>query len=150
MDCNAICTPNNANNLELQEVQSFYIKNKNNLKCTNININSIKYKFSPLADVLQRAMIDILSIQETKLDDSFPDGQFAVPGYRLYRKDHRGNSEGLLMLVRDDLPQQRRKDLETLQADDGRSVECGGAVVKAPALESHWVPTLASLGKLLT
>ena len=69
MDCNAICIPNNANNLELQEVQSFYIKNRNNLKCANININSIRYKFSPLADVLQRAMIDILSIQETKLDD---------------------------------------------------------------------------------
>ena len=36
-------------------------------------------------------------------------------------------------------------------------VECGGAVVRAPALESqgcefdsHWVSTLATLGKLLT
>ena len=36
-------------------------------------------------------------------------------------------------------------------------VECGGAVVRAPGLESqgcefdsHWVSTLATLGKLLT
>ena len=108
------------NNIEMNQILPFYLKNKENLKCVNININSIRYKFAPLADVLSRSVIDILSVQESKLDDSFPDALFSVPGFKLHRKDHQSKSGGLLMLIRDDLPQQRRLDLESVQADSGR------------------------------
>ena len=107
-------------NLEIDQVLPFYINNKDNLKFANVNINSVRHKFPPLAEVLGRSMIDILSIQETKLDDNFPDSQFSVLGYQLHRKDHKNNSGGLMMLIRDDLPQQRREDLENVQATSCR------------------------------
>ena len=90
------------------------------MKYANININSLRYKFAPLAEILGQSMLDILSVQETKLDSSFPDSQFMVPGYRLHRKDHQSNSGGLLMLVRDDIPHVRRYDLEKITILSGR------------------------------
>ena len=70
--------------------------------------------------MLRKSLLDILSLQETKLDNSFPMAQFFVQGYRLHRKDHQKNSGGLLMLIRDDLPQCRRQDLEAVNAESGR------------------------------
>ena len=105
---------------EIDGLTDFYLKNKDNLKCAHLNINSLRYKFIPLKNVLCKSLLDILSLQETKLDNSFPMAQFFVQGYRLHRKDHQKNSGGLLMLIRDDLPQCRRKDLEAVNAESGR------------------------------
>ena len=55
----------------------------------------------------------MLAIQETKIDDSFPQGQFAVPQYKMFRKDYKSNEGGLMRFVRNDLPQFRRHDLES-------------------------------------
>ena len=90
------------------------------MKCAHLNINSVRHKFAPLVDVLSRSMIDILSLQETKIDESFPCSQFSVPGYLLHRKDYKENCGGLIMLIRDDLPQMRRQDEETFKATSGR------------------------------
>ena len=106
--------------LEFKGITDFYLKNKDNLKFVHLNINSVRYKFVPLENVLRKSMINIMSLQETKLDESFPQAQFSVPGYRLHRKDHQSNSGGLLMLVSEDLPQRRRQDLEATQAVSGR------------------------------
>ena len=47
----------------------------------HINVNSFRNKFEPFREVLLQNIFDILSIQETKLDDSFPDAQFNVSMY---------------------------------------------------------------------
>ena len=62
-------------------------------------------------------------LQETKLDDSFPNSQFHLQGYDLYRADHKHNSGGLMTYVRNDLPQKRRTDLEIIELTGGR-VDC--------------------------
>ena len=42
--------------------------------------------------------IDILMISETKLDESFPVGQFLIDGYSVpYRLDRDGNGGGILL-----------------------------------------------------
>ena len=45
-----------------------------------LNINSIRNKFDSLADVIKDNIdvniVNILMLSETKVDDSFPDGQF--------------------------------------------------------------------------
>ena len=47
--------------------------------------------------------IDIFLISETKLDSSFPSGQFIIKGYRtLFRLDRNQNGGGLLLYVRED------------------------------------------------
>ena len=52
-------------------------------------------------------LVDILSIQETKLDDSF-----IVSMYKCYRKDYKCNEGGLMVYVRNDMIQRRRHDIE--------------------------------------
>ena len=48
----------------------------------HLNINSIRTKFDLLVDQI-KGNVDIMGISETKLDESFPSGQFKipVPGY---------------------------------------------------------------------
>ena len=98
--------------IELSQLLPLYISDKQNLKFCHININSIRHKFGPLAEVMQKGIIDILSVQETKLDSSFPDQQFKCEGFKIYRKDNKCNSGGLLLYVRNDLAQRRRTELE--------------------------------------
>ena len=48
---------------------------------------------------------DILLISETKLDDSFPSGQFTICGFGMpYRYDRNSMGGGLLLYIRDDIP----------------------------------------------
>ena len=125
---NSVNTETNTRNtsmpsIELNELTQFYANNVANLKFGHLNVNSIRHKFSPLSEVLNKNVLDILMLQETKLDESFPTAQFSVDGFILYRVDHTDNSGGLMMLVREDLPQCRRYDLEEYKCESGR-IEC--------------------------
>ena len=57
-----------------------------------ININSLRNKFDSLIEQIT-GNIDILMILETKLDSSFPTGQFLINGYSEPFKIDR-NSQG--------------------------------------------------------
>ena len=41
-----------------------------------VNINSLRNNILNLKEILHKAPIDILCIDETKLDENFPDAQF--------------------------------------------------------------------------
>ena len=47
-----------------------------------LNINSLRTKFLSLKEILHKALIDILCIDETKLDETFPDGQLMIENYQ--------------------------------------------------------------------
>ncbi len=51
-------------------------------------------------------------LQETKIDESFPNAQFGVPGVQLYRNDNTGKSGGLMLYVKTDFPKRRRDNIE--------------------------------------
>ena len=58
----------------------------------------------------------MLVLTETKLDDSFPIGQFTIPGFKLpYRKDRNARGGGVLVYVRENIPS---KPLHTFQVRD--------------------------------
>ena len=42
-------------------------------------------------------LFDILSIQETKIDSTFPDSQFSIQGYTTYRRDRKKGGGGILL-----------------------------------------------------
>ena len=46
----------------------------------HLNINSLRNKFDSLMNQI-KGNVDILVISETKLDESFPVGQFKIPGF---------------------------------------------------------------------
>ena len=53
------------------------IKHVNKLIIVHLNINSLRNKFEFLVEFI-RGKVDILMISETKIDESFPLGQFKV------------------------------------------------------------------------
>ena len=62
----------------------------------HLNINSIRSKFEFLKDTIGNN-IDIFLISETKLNDSFPAGQFMIDGYHVpFRVDRNDKGGGYL------------------------------------------------------
>ena len=80
------------------------IKNVNRLIIGTLNINFIAPKFEQLKEVIGNHL-DIFTIQETKIDKSFPKDQFEIEGYHEpYRLDRNKHGGGVLIYVREDIP----------------------------------------------
>ena len=79
------------------------LKSKNTERpvIAHLNINSISNKFEPLVSMIKDS-VDFLVVTESKLDDTFPHGQFQIDGFskpiRLDRDRHGG---GVIIFVRD-------------------------------------------------
>ena len=58
-------------------IQKLKLDNPNKIIIGHLNINSIRYKFDFLKEIIGDN-IDILLISETKIDASFPVGQFII------------------------------------------------------------------------
>ena len=57
-------------------------------------------------------IVDMLIIAETQLYESFPDAQFRVNNYHLWRNDRNIHGGGLAVYLRSDLASDRKKNLE--------------------------------------
>ena len=80
------------------------ISNINRLIFGHLNINSLRNKFNLLCEQI-KGSIDIFMISETKLDDSFPQGQFLIDGFHSpLRFDRNKSGGGILLYVREDIP----------------------------------------------
>ena len=78
--------------------------NLNKLISAHLNINSIRNKFELLSEQI-KGNVDVLMISETKIDDSFPVGQFLIEGFCTpYRLDRNSKGGGILLYVREDIP----------------------------------------------
>ena len=70
----------------------------------HLNINSLRNKFEALKSLIQ-GKVDIFVVSETKLDESFPRGQFAIEGYSTpIRFDRNNEGGGIIIYVRSDIP----------------------------------------------
>ena len=86
-DQESISMPDSITENALDELKKIRIKNVNNVTIGTLNINSIATKFEQLREIVGKNL-DILTIQETKLDSSFPVQQFILDGYsQPYRMD---------------------------------------------------------------
>ena len=101
-------------------MKNFYLNNRQQVIIAHVNINSVRHKFLPLCDVLKNNFLDVLFIQETKLDDSFPMAQFYIPGFKMYRNDHKNNSGGIMCYINDEIAPQRRTDIVVNENVSGR------------------------------
>ena len=84
-------------------IENIISKNPNRLIIAQLNINSLRYKFDSLVEIL-RSNVDILLISETKIDSSFPTAQFKIEDYTTNRLDRNSNGGGILLYVREDIP----------------------------------------------
>ena len=71
----------------IDKLKEIRIKNVNNVIIGSLNINSLAPKFEQLRKIIGNNL-DILTIQETKLDSCFPTQQFSLDGFSApYRLD---------------------------------------------------------------
>ena len=65
--------------------------------------------------MVAKAPIDILCIDETKIDDSFPDSQFQIESYQFppFRRDQNSKGGGKIVYVRQGLITKRLKNFES-------------------------------------
>ena len=86
-----------------QVLKNIRISIVNKLTFGYLNINSLRIKFDQLTEMV-KGFVDIFLISESKLDDSFPEGQFIIDGYHApFTFDRHGNAGGLLLYVREDI-----------------------------------------------
>ena len=102
---------------KLREIRLKYVKN---IIIGHLNINSLRYKFHDLTYLIQDKL-DILVVGETKLDNSFPEKQFMISGFKKpYRLDRNKYGGGVMIYVRGDIPSQQlekhniSKNVETI------------------------------------
>jgi len=66
----------------------------------HLNINSIQNKFEELTATINKISAHIVFASETNTDASYPDEQFSIPGYVLYRiKDRKKGGGDIMVLV---------------------------------------------------
>ena len=85
-------------------LKSLRLHNLNRLIIGSLNINSLSNKFDDLKVNIQ-GRLDILVLNETKLDSSFPTNQFLIEGFsKPYRFDRNRNGGGVMLYIREDIP----------------------------------------------
>ena len=74
-----------------------------NLIVGHFNVNSIRNKFKAL-EFLIKDKFDVFLVSESKLDSSFWEAQFKVPGYRIFRQDQDEYGDGLMFYINQNIP----------------------------------------------
>ena len=96
----------------INHLKNMRLTHRHNFMSSYLNINSLRYKFDGIKDLVTRCSLDFTCIAETKLDSSYFDGLFSIENYRTFRKDNTSHSGGLLAFVRSEIPCQRKTYLE--------------------------------------
>ena len=80
-------------------------------KLTTLNITSIPGHIEELRIFMNTKCIDILAVNETRLDDTISSGEVSVPGYVLERKDRNRDGGGIALYIRNTINYERLFDL---------------------------------------
>ena len=87
----------------LNEVTFLRRKFTKNLFFGHLNLNSIRNKFEAL-EFLIKDRFDVFLVSESKLHSSFPEAQFKIPGYRIFRQDRVKYGGGLMFYINQNIP----------------------------------------------
>ena len=75
-------------------------ENPNDLNIAYLNINNLREKIISLREIYIKSSIDVLCVNETKLDASYPNAQFHIEGYQFppCRRDRNKHGGGKMYL----------------------------------------------------
>ena len=80
-----------------KSLKNIRISNINKLIFGHLNVNSLRNKFDIHNEQI-KGSIDIFMVFETKLDDSFPEGQFLIKAFHsTFRFDRNRNGGGIML-----------------------------------------------------
>ena len=98
---------NGQNVVDIRELKNLRIKYHDRLIIGSLNINSLSGKFDQLKFTINDNL-DVIIIQETKIDESFPEAQFLIPGYsKPYRMDRNKFGGGIMIYVKEVVPSRK-------------------------------------------
>ena len=86
---------NYLNKIKMQHFEHF-----NTSIAGHLNINSIRNKFEIIVETITN--FDIFLISESKIDSTFPNMQFKINGYKLFRLDRNKLGKGLILYLNRD------------------------------------------------
>jgi exonuclease III len=101
---------NNTNQQQSHAVDSPFSKLKG-FKVCQLNIASLIKHYDELLVYMQNNPFAIITLNETRLDDSVLNGEVEIPGYDIVRRDRNKNGRGVAIYIRNNIPFAIRKDL---------------------------------------
>ncbi len=117
------------------------------LKIACLNINSLSKHIDELRIIMLNNSLDILTINETKINESVLDDEINISGFHLIRKDRNSYGGGVLMYIRETIPFSERNDLLTACSLEILCVEISRPCSK-PFLVSTWYRPPGSVTRL--
>jgi len=75
-------------------ISSYLNKFRNNLRVASLNINSLEKKYNDILFILNEQLVDVLVINETKLNEKSDDSIFEHDAYETYRLDRQLSAGG--------------------------------------------------------
>ena len=78
---------------------SSFLPAKRGFKMACLNINSLVKHVDELRVLLSEFSVDILAINETKLDESIKSSELHIPGYEFIRRDRSRNGGGVVFFL---------------------------------------------------
>ena len=86
-----------------EELKDIRKSNDNKIVFGQLNTNSLRNKFDMLSELI-KGFVDVFMISETKLDESFPEGQFFIDGYHTpFTCNRNGNGVCIFLYVCKDI-----------------------------------------------
>ena len=79
------------------------LQNPKNVIIVHLNVDSLRKKIIAVEE-LMRNKVDICLFSETKLDETFPNQQFKINGYKMYRRDRNKHGGRLLCYINENIP----------------------------------------------
>ena len=92
-----------------EDIQKLRTNHRKQCIIANLNVNSLPNKFEEIKEWLAQKAFDILSIQETKIDRTFPNSQFHVEGFKLFRRDRVKGGGGIAVFISENIITTTRK-----------------------------------------
>ena len=107
------------NELDLEGLQILRNQYRSNPLIGYLNINFLQHKIDSLRQILKKPSLEIICVDETKLDESFPDHQFKIDGYQFppFRRDRDKHGGGKVVYVKEGLIVNRIKEFETNKSE---------------------------------
>ena len=88
-----------------------YLRSKKGLVMASLNINGLRSHIDEIKLLLDQLEIDILALNETKLDNSIDCQITDIAGFKQVRRDRSRHSEGVIFYVRDSMRFILRNDI---------------------------------------
>ena len=94
-------------------VSTFRLNNPQSIIMAHLNVNSVRLKFKEILPWMSNDLIHVLSLTETKLDESTKDAVFTkdLSNYTLYRNDRNAHGGSIMCMVKSCIPQTARPDI---------------------------------------